>query len=162
MRTSCSPGRKGFVARCAGSALALVLAASTAAAQTGVVSGSVTEASTGRALQQVRVQIVGNERAIAATDASGRFIIRDVPAGAATLLAAQIGFRPEARSITISGGDTVKIDLRLSQSAVELQQIVVCWFCGRIVQERVGTGFHEGVSARRADSDSSTSSWLLD
>jgi len=50
MRTSCSPGRKGFVARCAGSALALVLAASTAAAQTGVVSGSVTEASTGRAL----------------------------------------------------------------------------------------------------------------
>ena len=151
MRTSCSPGRKGFVARCAGSALALVLAASTAAAQTGVVSGSVTEASTGRALQQVRVQIVGNERAIAATDASGRFIIRDVPAGAATLLAAQIGFRPEARSITISGGDTVKIDLRLSQSAVELQQIVVTGTGGAVEKRQVGASIGEVDVAKLAE-----------
>jgi hypothetical protein len=65
--------------RLAGSALALVLAANTAAAQTGVRVRLVTDANTGRPLQQVRVQIVGNQQAVTATDPSGRFLIRNIP-----------------------------------------------------------------------------------
>ena len=151
MHTSCSSGGNAFFVRRAGSALALVLVANTAAAQTGVVSGSVTEASTGRALSQVRVQIVGNERAAAASDASGRFIIRDVPAGPVTLRAAQIGFRPETRSITVTGGDTVKIDLRLSQSAVELQQVVVTGTGGAVEKRQVGASIGEVDVAKLAE-----------
>jgi hypothetical protein len=45
---------------------------------------------------------------------------------------------------------------------IQFQQIVVCWLGGWIVQERVGTGFYEGVAARRADSNGSAPSWLLD
>ena len=82
MHTSRSPGGTRFLARLAGSAIGLVLAATTAAAQTGVVSGTVIEASSGRGLPAVRIQIVGNESAAASSDANGRFLIRNAPAGA--------------------------------------------------------------------------------
>src|SRR4051812_17594043 len=124
MRTSRSPGGTRFLARFASSAIGLVLAATTAAAQTGVVSGTVIEASSGRGLQAVRIQFVGNENAAASSDANGHFLIRNAPTGAQTVRATLIGYRPESRSVTI-GGDTVRIEFHLSQSAVELQQVVV-------------------------------------
>ena len=109
MRTSRSPGGTRFLARLAGSAIGLALAAATAAAQTGVVSGTVIEASSGRGLPAVRVQIVGNEIAAASSDANGHFTIRNAPSGAQTVRATQIGYRPESRSITI-GADTVRVE----------------------------------------------------
>ena len=138
MRTSCSLGGTRSFVRLAGSALALVLAANTAAAQTGVVSGSVTDANTGRPLQQVRVQIVGNQQAVTATDPSGRFLIRNVPVGDVTLRVQQLGYRPETRPITIKSNDTVTVDLRLSGSAVELEQVVVTGTGGAAERRQVG------------------------
>ena len=143
MRTSCSLGGTRSFVRLAGSALALVLAANTAAAQTGVVSGSVTDANTGRPLQQVRVQIVGNQQAVTATDPNGRFLIRNVPVGDVTLRVQQLGYRPETRPITIKSNDTVTVDLRLSGSAVELEQVVVTGTGGAAERRQVGASIAE-------------------
>jgi hypothetical protein len=101
------------------------------------VAGSITEATTGRPLQAVRVQIVGNEAALTVTDANGRFLIRNLPAGQVTLRAVQIGYRPEARPITIQSNDTVRVDLRLFASAVELQQVVVTGTGGAVEKRQV-------------------------
>ncbi|MEO7963492.1 MAG: TonB-dependent receptor plug domain-containing protein, partial [Gemmatimonadaceae bacterium] len=122
---------------------ALLLAANTATAQSGAISGSVTENSTGRPLGQVRVQVVGNERAAAATDPSGRFTIRDVPAGLVTLRAVRIGYRPESHPVTVAANDTVRVEIRLSESAVELQQVVVTGTGGAVEKREVGASIGE-------------------
>src|SRR6185436_13497063 len=101
MSTSRSPGSVASFRRAAGLATVLLLAATGAGAQTGAVAGSIAEASTGRPLQQVRVQIVGNEAALTVTDANGRFLIRNLVPGQVTLRAVQIGYRPETRPLTI-------------------------------------------------------------
>ena len=151
MRRSCSSGGTSSFTRLASSALALVLAATTAAAQTGAVAGSVAEASTGRPVQQVRVQIVGNESAATVTDANGRFLVRNLPPGQVTLRVVQIGYRPESRSITIQGNDTVRVDLRLFQSAVELQQVVVTGTGGAVEKRQVGASIGEIDVTKLAD-----------
>src|SRR5690349_7213786 len=142
MRTSRSPGGTRYLARLAGSALGLVFAATTAAAQTGVVAGTVTEASSGRGHQAVRIQIVGNENAAASTDANGHFLIRNAPSGAQTVRATQIGYRPESKPITV-GSDTVRVAFQLSQSAVELQQVVVTGTGGAVEKRQVGASIGE-------------------
>ena len=85
MSTIRSPG--GLFSRVTTMVTVLAIAATTASAQTGAVAGTVIEAASGRPLPQVRVQIVGNERGLTGTDANGRFIMRDVPAGQITVRA---------------------------------------------------------------------------
>ena len=159
MRTSRSPGGTRFLARFAGSAIGLVLAATTAAAQTGVVTGTVTDASSGRGLSAVRVQIVGNEVAAAATDVNGHYSIRNAPSGAQSLRATQIGYRPESRSITV-GGDTVRVDFHLSQSAVELQQVVVTGTGGAVEKRQVLTMRKLQVPTRTSQAIATHQAWL--
>src|SRR4030095_14750843 len=77
------------------------------------------------------------------TDANGRFLVRNLPAGALTLRAVQIGYRPESRPITIQSNDTAKIDLRLFQSAVELRQVVVTGTGGAVEKRQVGASIGE-------------------
>ena len=136
------PGGMRSVTRLAGLA-AVVLAATSASAQTGVVSGTIADAATGRMLPQVRVQIVGNQGAVSASDANGRFVIRNVPVGDFTLRAQQIGYRPETRPVTIRSNDTTRVEFRLSASAVELEQVVVTGTGGAAEKRQVGASIAE-------------------
>ena len=138
MYTFRPPGRITSFTRRLATAAALFLTATTAAAQTGTVAGTVTEASTGRGLNQVRLQIVGSQAAPAITDERGRFILRDVAGGPQTLRALRIGYRPATQAITIRGGDTVRVTLQLSESAVELQKVVVTGTGGAVERRQVG------------------------
>ena len=151
MRTSRSPGGSRSLPRLAIAAMTLGFAATGAAAQTGFVAGAITEATTGRPLQQVRVQIVGNEATLTVTDANGRFLVRNVPSGQLTLRAVQIGYRPETRPVTIQGNDTVRVDIRLFQSAVELQQVVVTGTGGAVEKRQVGASIGEIDVTKLAD-----------
>ena len=125
------------------SVMAVLLAATSASAQTGSVAGTISDAATGRVLSQVRVQIVGNQGAVSASDANGRFVIRNVPAGQVTVRAQQLGYRPESRSITVAGNDTVRVDFGLSASAVELEQVVVTGTGGAAEKRQVGASIAE-------------------
>ena len=136
------PGGMWSFTRLAGLA-AVLLAATTASAQTGVVSGSIADGATGRMLPQVRVQIVGNQGAVSATDANGRFVIRNVPVGDFTLRAQQLGYRPETRPVTIRSNDTTRVDFRLSASAVALEQVVVTGTGGAAEKRQVGASIAE-------------------
>ena len=138
MFTSRPPGRISSFTRRLATAAALFLTATTAAAQTGTVAGTVTEASTGRGLNQVRLQIVGSQAAPAITDERGRFILRDVAGGPQTLRALRIGYRPATQAITVRGGDTARVTLHLSESAVELAKVVVTGTGGAVERRQVG------------------------
>ena len=138
MFTSRPPGRISSFTRRLATAAALFLTATTAAAQTGTVAGTVTEASTGRGLNQVRLQIVGSQAAPAITDERGRFILLDVAGGQQTLRALRIGYRPTTQAVTVRGGDTARVTLQLSESAVELAKVFVTGTGGAVEWRQVG------------------------
>lgn len=133
MSTTRSPGRWYW------SLSALVaIAAAPLQAQTGAVSGTVTDKTTGLPIVTARVQVVGSQNAAANTDDRGRYFIRGVSAGAQSLRVTRIGFRPEAQSATIAANDTVTVNFTLSTSAVELQQVVVTGTGGAVEKRKVG------------------------
>jgi iron complex outermembrane receptor protein len=59
------------------------------------------------------------------TQADGRYLLTQVPAGTDTLRARLIGYTPIARSVTVGSGQTADADFRMTASAVSLSEIVV-------------------------------------
>ena len=110
----------------AGSVLAvLLLVAAPAQAQTGKLTGSVTDASTGAPLAGVQVFLDGTGRG-ALTQENGRYFIINVLPGTYTLVAEIIGFASERRSnVTIQIDVTSQQNFALSPEAVALGEIVV-------------------------------------
>lgn len=113
--------------------LALPLAA--AAQATGVVTGTVTDASTGRPIAGAQVFQSGTTRA-AVTDQQGRYRLPNVPAGRAELRASYPGYAQGTRAVTVAAGATVTVDFALQPSAVELDVLVVNPITGQLERRR--------------------------
>jgi TonB-linked SusC/RagA family outer membrane protein len=105
------------------SLLALALP-SAALAQAGTVTGSVTEASNGRPLANVTVQ-VANTQIRALTNAEGEYRLTGVPAGSRLVNANRIGFSPSSRTIAVTAGGTATANFALSTAALALEGLVV-------------------------------------
>ena len=108
-------------------ALALMLgwAPTPAAAQaTGTLVGTVRDAASQRPLEAVQVYIGGTGIG-ALTNAAGRFLILNVPAGEHSLVAEMVGYRSGAITVTVSSGEAAVADFGLDQTAIALDQIVV-------------------------------------
>src|SRR5437868_6181442 len=75
---------------------------------TGTVRGRVTNAATQQPLAGVSVT-VGKRAAV--TRADGGYVVSDVPAGTDTVRARLIGYAPATQPVTVTGGDTVTVDL---------------------------------------------------
>jgi TonB-linked SusC/RagA family outer membrane protein len=78
----------------------------------GRITGSITGEG-GQPLIAAQVTLVGT-RFGAVTREDGRFTIADVPAGTYTLRAQRIGYAPNARTVTVAGGETVTADVVLT------------------------------------------------
>ena len=98
--------------------LAVLVSAPTAHAQseTGVVSGRVTNALTGRTLNNARVTIPAASK-VAFTNEYGEFVISGVPAGEATLEVFFTGLDTKAVSVTVEPGETASANVVLSSAA---------------------------------------------
>ena len=107
------------------------------AQQAGTVRGRVIEAATQRPLSGVQVSVVGAERG-ALTNASGAFIIVGVPAGPHTLRAQLIGYSSADESVTVVGDQSAEVNFELSQSAIELDAIVVTGTAGGAQRRAIG------------------------
>ena len=115
-----------YCIRGAAAALALTLGVSGAsglAAQTGAVTGVVTDATTGQPLDGARVGIAGT-RTSGLTDSDGRYLLGGVPAGAQTVKVVIIGYGTREREVTVATGSTLVADFSLRVSAVALDQLV--------------------------------------
>lgn len=116
-----SPARA--LRRALGCVAALVLlAAAPLRAQTGQVSGSVTE-NGGRPLSGATVQVVGTGRQ-AVTAADGRYTITGVPAGSHQVRATAIGHAAQTVTVTVASGGTAAASFTLAVSAVRLDSVV--------------------------------------
>ena len=110
---------------CFGVVLSVMVAAgSTFAATTGIISGTVTDAS-GMPLPGAAVMIEGT-RLGASTDADGQYMILQVPPGEYTVTSQLIGFNPTSVvDVRVNADLTSRVNFRLDQEAIEIDAIIV-------------------------------------
>ena len=112
------PGVAGFV-------LALLFTATIAAeAQTGTVRGQVVDEGTRQPLAGAQI-FIPDTRLGALTNASGAFLLVNVPEGTHQLRVQMIGYGGQSQTVVVAAGETATADFELGQSAIALDEIVV-------------------------------------
>jgi TonB-linked SusC/RagA family outer membrane protein len=132
-RRDSRPGRRSLLWPAALAVLVLLAGAETAAAQA-TVSGTVVSERTQRPLAGAQVVVEGTNRGTI-TDASGRFVILNVPGEQATLRVSMLGFRAVERAVRVGESG---IAIALSETAVELDEIVVTGVAGGTQRRAIG------------------------
>jgi TonB-dependent SusC/RagA subfamily outer membrane receptor len=117
---------------------ALALPSLLDAQQTGSVTGTVVDATNRQPLSGAQVSIEGTQRG-ALSDARGRFLILQVPAGAQTVRVTYIGYGSQTQEITVGPGQAVTVDFELQISAVSLDEVVVTGTAGAVEKRKVGS-----------------------
>ncbi|MFW6010634.1 MAG: TonB-dependent siderophore receptor, partial [Gemmatimonadota bacterium] len=116
-------------------AVLAVLLPGAALAQTGSVEGSVRHAETGEAISGVRIGLADTDMATL-SGSDGRFRLADVPVGRHTLRARSVGYGTAEREIRVSAGQSIRVQVELSQEAIELGGITVVGQRGGFVAEQ--------------------------
>jgi TonB-dependent SusC/RagA subfamily outer membrane receptor len=111
-------------------------------AQTGIVTGRVTDAATGRPLNGAQISIAGTGTG-GLSAADGRFRIAAVPARAVEVRVQMIGYATETQSVTVAAGQTHTVDFGLSQEALALDEIVVTGTAGQARRREVGNAISQ-------------------
>jgi TonB-dependent starch-binding outer membrane protein SusC len=104
--------------------LLLLLRAMPACAQTGTITGRVTDAQSGMPLDGVEVMVVGRNLA-GLSRSDGRFLITSVPQGPSTLRAERIGYAPLERTAIVPAGAAIAVDFALTVRPFDFDEIVV-------------------------------------
>ena len=111
-------------------------------AQTGVVTGQVTDAATGRPLSGAQISIPGTGTGgLSAPD--GRFRIANVPARSVEVRAEMIGYATITQTLNVVAGQTHTLDFALSQEALALDEIVVTGTAGQARRREVGNAISQ-------------------
>jgi TonB-linked SusC/RagA family outer membrane protein len=113
--------------------LATVASVERAAAQA-AVSGTVVSERTQRPLAGAQVVVQGTGRGTI-TDASGRFVILNVPGQQGTLRVSMLGYRPVEQVVRVGESG---ITVALAETAVELDEIVVTGVAGGTQRRAIG------------------------
>ncbi len=93
------------------------------AAAQGTLRGTVTAAGTGAAIEGAQVSVVGLNMG-ANTMAGGTYEITGIPVGTHEVEIDLIGYRMESREVTITEGGTTRLDVVLTEAAIELGNLV--------------------------------------
>ncbi len=120
----------------------LRLGAEEAASTTGAIQGRVVAAVDGRPLAGAEIRLRGRLARISEKD--GSFSFPEVSTGTATVTASAFGYAEASGEVVIGGGQTLTIEVRLSERPIELDPIVV-----EAVRSRTG-GILEDVRRRAA------------
>jgi TonB-dependent starch-binding outer membrane protein SusC len=102
-----------------------------AAQDRGTITGQVVDDITGQPLASVQVIVTGTTLGTI-TNAQGRFIIANVPAGQVTLRASRIGYGSGTREVQVAAGASASAEFRLAPAAVALDEIVVTGTAGAV------------------------------
>ena len=126
-----------------------------AVAQTGEITGTVTEAASGQTLPGVNVTIVGTQKG-AATGSDGGYTISNVEPGTYDVRASFIGYRNVTeQGIEVEAGESTTVDFALQQDVSGLEEVVVVGY-GETRRQDL-TGSIASVSTEDIESISTTS-----
>jgi len=106
------------------SALTLVPAAAVSAQSTGTIAGRITDGDNGQPIVAAQVTVNGTQLSRATGD-DGRFLIPGVTAGSATITVRRIGYLQQTRTVVVTAGGTVTVDMAMAKSSVSLTGVVV-------------------------------------
>ena len=115
------------------------LAAAPAAAQrpsTGAVRGVVIAATDRRPLKGASVRLL-NQHVAETTHGDGTFLIASLPAGPQRLLVNAIGYRSSLGTVQVVAGDTISIEVVLTEAVLQLEEIVTTGTIGARTQSEV-------------------------
>lgn len=131
--------------------LLIAFSAGSASAQTGRITGLVTDQGTGQPLDVVQVYLDGTPHN-AVTQANGRFLMINVPAGTYTLVAERLGYNPYRQVnvvVEADGTATLEITMRVQPLALEavvatgladpIEGIKAPFSVGQLTRERIAT-----------------------
>jgi len=91
----------------------------------GMIAGRILDSETREPLQAVNIMLLGTVRG-ASSDAKGRYIIKDLPAGSYTLRASMIGYRSVTiENVNVLPNKAVRADFFLRETPIEFDPIVV-------------------------------------
>jgi TonB-dependent SusC/RagA subfamily outer membrane receptor len=117
--------------------LALLAVPAAAGAQTGSITGQARDRTTGEPLNGVQVSVEGTSLG-GLSDARGRYLIQNVPAGQHTLNAVYIGYRTEQQAVTVTAGGTASANFEMGVSAVSLDEVIVTGTAGAVERRQLG------------------------
>ena len=119
-------------------AACLAVAAASATAQTtGTIQGTVTDRATGRPINGAEVSVLGTSQS-AATDVTGRYVIRGVAAGTHPVRAVAIGYTRLETAVTVAPGQEVTSDFAMSPTTIQLDEVVVTGTPGATEKRQLG------------------------
>ena len=119
-----------------GSVLLTAMTAPSAASQ-GTITGQVLSAESNEPLPSVQVNIETLDLG-ALSQASGRYILLNIPAGTHTVTAQRIGYRAVIFQVMVGAGETAVQDLRLQEEALRLDEIIVTGTAGGTQRRAIG------------------------
>jgi len=133
-----SPQRKGWLRLAAAAGLLCAAPLTLAAQATGTIRGTVVESSNRQPLSGVQVS-VPNTTLRTATNASGEYILANVPVGSQRVRASLIGYGALDRTTQVAAGTAAQVNFALSTSAVALDELVVTALGQTTEQRSLGT-----------------------
>ena len=107
-------------------------------AQTGTLSGTVTDAESGETLPGANVLIVELQRG-ASTDTNGEFTVENIPAGEYNIRISFVGYQNFTRTVQINAGQTTEINAEMQPGAVGLDELVVTGYGTTTKRELTGS-----------------------
>jgi TonB-linked SusC/RagA family outer membrane protein len=109
-----------------------------AAQSTGSIRGRVVESGTQRALSGAQISIPNTTLRVVA-NASGEFVLANVPAGSQRVRASLIGFGTSDQTAQVTAGEATQLNFTLTPAALALDQIVVTALGQTTTQRALGT-----------------------
>ena len=104
---------------------------------TGQLVGTVRDAASQRPLEAAQIYIAGTGIG-ALTNAAGRFMLMNVPAGQVTLVAELVGYKSGKLVATVGAGQSVVANFGLEQTAIALNEIVVTGAGVAVARKKLG------------------------
>ena len=101
------------------------------------VTGVVRDQATGTPVEAAQVFLEGLNLG-GLTQASGQFLILNVPVGTHTLTVQSLGYRAESVTVTVAAGQTVVRNIFLDQQALQLDEVVVTGTAGASRVREIG------------------------
>ncbi|NGP77023.1 SusC/RagA family TonB-linked outer membrane protein [Balneolaceae bacterium YR4-1] len=103
-------------------------------AQTGTISGTVTDSQTGEVIPGVNVFVVGAERG-SATNAEGQYTIENVPYGTYRLRVTFIGYKRKTVEVDLQSSEET-VNIALEQDVLGMDQVVVTGVISETAREK--------------------------
>ncbi len=107
-------------------------------AQSGTLTGTVTDSDTGETVPGANILVTELERGVA-SDMDGNYEITDIPVGTYTLSVSFVGYQSYTESFQIQANETTVLNVELTSGAIGLDEVVVSGYAVTTKRELTGS-----------------------